>query len=243
LSEQNEAAQPTKFGRESVEQSQGFEKMRMAFEDAPPAEESFGPKSALMEDITDEQRPWGPKDAAEHLAKKRLEGRAQEQGVFPEALPITEPVIERRYSHQGGAQAGEPMPDNQTVPLDRAASDLAGIRETEDAAKITALEHELIQQQLHADAADAQPQSTEPQPVEPQPQPEQPIDPNAELLEELQRSPKLMAALEQQQHQIAAQVEQQDGVARYSQSVSRTDRRHRSQSDPRDHQHRRPKQS
>jgi hypothetical protein len=138
-------------GRDSVEQAQGFKKMDLAFPDPKP------PRQIDPAKLNDDDEPLGPADAAKELIGRRLGGREAEGGETADA-PAFEPT-ERQYNRAYGA--GERMPENEVVELDRAARDLGGVREAEQAAEATALENELAQaiDQLRAgDTAQPQPQ-------------------------------------------------------------------------------------
>jgi hypothetical protein len=134
-------------------------------------------------------------------------------------------TVERTYVDYA---TGEPMPENQTISLERAADDLTRQRGFEavaaerEAKEQLALKVDLerlgISEQQVADAKEIlqQQQAEQQQPEQIQPQPVSDLPPEvAEIAQELERSPKLKAALQeeavriQQAHSQAEQARQQ----------------------------------
>ena len=199
-----------KFGKEGVEQSQDYSPMPMAFPEPPPPED-IDSKDILAE----RYKGVSAREAADILM------RGEE---VPEAEPSSSEPISRAYIHYGGKHSGEQMPENQTVPLDRAARDLTGMRESEDTIRLNQLESELISQldAQRAEEIQSQPPAippTEPSPVEqPPPPPEDPaVAQRADKLQKLfTENPELLETVEayrQQGEQQVAAAQQQAAAA------------------------------
>jgi hypothetical protein len=170
-------------------------------------------------------------DAFVAPAEKPKEFTNDSDGLKEAAEEVTErrqkelPIIPREYVTYtpDSPEHGKPRPLNETVSLERAATDIERQRgfeaeAIENAAKdATALEVDLTR--LGADLAQQQ--------AEPQQAPDiapQPIDPGmppevAELAAELERSPKLKAALEQEAQRIQA-AQQEAAQARDAYSIA-----------------------
>jgi hypothetical protein len=180
-------SEDSKFGEASVQSDQGFTTMSDAY--SPPED-----KRKTYEGDT----ASAVREAARDLDK----ARASDQ------VPKAEGEIPRNYVQHGGDDHGEPVPENETISLERASDDLTRQRSFEQAAQqpavadvAAAIDHARDAytngqqpQQPQPEQFQAQ-QTTEAQPQQPPVDIPQGVDP--ELYQELQRSPKLRAAIEQ----------------------------------------------
>jgi hypothetical protein len=183
MSEQQDFA----TGLRSIEEAQGFSPMQMAVPDPAPDRE------IERDDL---------RDAADAITKER------------EQQPGEKPVdIERSYTQLGGEKAGQVMPPDETVPLDRAARDLAGIRQAEGEALAAAEDLEIQRAVDQLRSGDQQQQPVEQQPeVPPVQQPEATPGGDPDVSRLLAENPKLlevMKAYQYQADQAAAAAQQQ----------------------------------
>lgn len=110
-------------GKEAVEQHQGFREMVVIDPVKPETPDDFG------SDLSEVRR------AADELSSRR-----EADQIAREARPNDG---ERDYYHQGGPNAGQRMPANETVSAEQASHDLSRMRELEALADATALEAEI----------------------------------------------------------------------------------------------------
>ena len=201
----SENIEEQKFGKESIEQSQDFQKMPMAIPDEPPAEDLDS------KDILDARYTGvSPREAAAEVVRRRAGG--EESEITPVQSPP--PPIPRTYIHAGGEHAGEPRPQHETIEIDRASRDLSGTRAAEAAAKEAAADRDL-QQAIDA-LRSGQPEPQEQPQSYQQPAAEQPQQPagskaweDPEVIAGInQYTTETNRALQQAQQQYQAAVQQ-----------------------------------
>jgi hypothetical protein len=132
-------------------------------------------------------------------------------------------TVERNYVAVGGENAGEPMPDNQTVSIERATRDLTNIREYEAQQAQAEVDQRLaaeVDQLRHPFAAQAPIQQAEHEQKQEAPQIEQQVEtapeiPGADpdLVKLLTENPKLQTALQAEAEKAeAARLAYQNGL-------------------------------
>jgi hypothetical protein len=188
------------YGLEEREQSAGWEKMPLA--NPIPKETWDGPAPAL----DDKYSGISPQEAAEVLVQQR----SQPVEETREPTVTEPPPIPVQYLQQFGENAGERMPEHQTVSPEQAAHDLASWREN-IGKSIEDAEQKTIRDAIDALRGEQQPVA-EPQAQTPeapvQPQPEQ--TPENRVAEAL-KDPAILSAVQEQvgrYEQAAAQAKQ-----------------------------------
>jgi hypothetical protein len=188
------------FGKAGVEAGMGYTPMEPAF---PVENPSALPGEVLESGEEDIQR------GAQEIVDRRNAEQTEREGRATD--------IEVQYNHQGGPDAGKPMPENQTVSAEQAAADLTMFREGLAAtqAELDTLEIQRAIDALWAGDEQAQQQPAEQwqpqqQPVEQQQQQVQ--EPNAQLegdeLAKALQNPVMQNAVVQHVAQAQAQAEQ-----------------------------------
>jgi hypothetical protein len=188
----NENIEQENFGHAAELDRAGYEQMQSAW---PVKEADAEPIEGGREELS---------KAASEIVEKR--DRAQRDY---EGRPVD---VERSYLRIGGDKSGEPMPANQVVSPEQAASDLARARR--DDAEI---EQTLLDQQI-ANAIDQLRQDVQPPQQQPEAAPDVPtVQPEinqaaaSDVDPDVQRAlsnPKVLAAVQQhvQQHEASAKV-------------------------------------
>jgi hypothetical protein len=195
------------YGIAEREHSAGYSPMPLA---NPLPREEFDNTSAPAPD--DPYRQISPNEAAEALVQQRSHPVEEIREPTVTETPPT-PV---EYRQQLGENAGQRMPEHQTVSPEQAAHDLSSWRETVGQSLQDAQDAELQSVIDQLRAGDQQPQQPVAEPQQQQAAQQAEIPPNAssppddEVAQAL-RNPKVLAALEQQvsQYQTAAETARQ----------------------------------